>query len=135
MRGYDLLKSICRLVLPFIILYGLYVIINGDLSPGGGFQGGVVLATCYLIIFFIKDEEAITFKEIVKVEKILFVSLILLTVLHLLTYNEVLSSFADPVFRQYFSVVTLVLLNTIIGLKVTIGFWGIMLIFTEEGRL
>ncbi|MDP2843656.1 MAG: MnhB domain-containing protein, partial [Acetobacterium sp.] len=63
MRGYELLKSICRLVLPFIILYGLYVILNGDLSPGGGFQGGVVMATCYLVIFFIKDEESITFKE------------------------------------------------------------------------
>ena len=135
MRGYDLLKTICRLVLPFVILYGLYVILNGDLSPGGGFQGGVVLATCYLLVFFIKDEEAITFKEVVKVEKILFVTLILVTMMHLLTYRSLLlwpplADFALPLATG-----TLILLNVIIGLKVAIGFWGIMLIFTEEGRL
>lgn len=135
MRGYDLLKSICRLVLPFIILYGLYVILNGDLSPGGGFQGGVVMATCYLVIFFIKDEESITFKEIVKIEKALFVTLILLTILHLLTYRSGLAWFPIKSWTIHISTMTLILLNLIIGLKVTIGFWGIMLIFTEEGRL
>ncbi len=135
MRGYDLLKSICRLVLPFVILYGLYVIFNGDLSPGGGFQGGVFLATCYLLVFFIKDEESITFQEVFKVEKILFVTLISMTILHLLTYRSLLlwppiAPIALPIATG-----TLVLLNVIIGLKVAIGFWGIMLIFTEEGRL
>jgi multicomponent Na+:H+ antiporter subunit B len=135
MRGYELLKSICRLVLPFIILYGLYVILNGDLSPGGGFQGGVVMATCYLVIFFIKDEESITFKEIVKIEKALFVTLILMTILHLLTYRAGLAWFPIKSWTIHISTMTLILLNLIIGLKVTIGFWGIMLIFTEEGRL
>jgi multicomponent Na+:H+ antiporter subunit B len=135
MRGYDLLKSICRLVLPFVILYGLYVILNGDLSPGGGFQGGVVLATCYLLVFFIKDEEAITFKQIIKIEKLLFVSLILMTMLHLLTYRMLLGLLPNPETVRLVSTGTLIMLNLIIGLKVTIGFWGIMLIFTEEGRL
>lgn len=135
MRGYGLLKSICRLVLPFIILYGLYVILNGDLSPGGGFQGGVVMATCYLVIFFIKDEESITFKEIVKIEKTLFVTLIILTILHLLTYRSAMAWFPIQSWTIHISTMTLILLNLIIGLKVTIGFWGIMLIFTEEGRL
>lgn len=135
MRGYDLLKSICRLVLPFVILYGLYVVLNGDLSPGGGFQGGVVLATCYLLVFFIKDEEAITFKQIIKIEKLLFVSLILMTMLHLLTYRMLLGLLPNPETVRLVSTGTLIMLNLIIGLKVTIGFWGIMLIFTEEGRL
>ncbi len=135
MRGYDLLKSICRLVLPFIILYGLYIILNGDLSPGGGFQGGVVMATCYLVIFFIKDEESITFNEIIKIEKALFVTLILLSILHLLTYRAGIAWFPIKSWTIHISTMTLILLNLIIGLKVTIGFWGIMLIFTEEGRL
>lgn len=135
MRGYGLLKAICRLTLPFIILYGLYIILNGDISPGGGFQGGVVLATCYLAVFFIKDEEAITFKEIVKVEKALFVLLVLLSVTHLLTYRAALAWFPFQSLTLHISTLTLILLNLIIGLKVAIGFWGIMLIFTEEGRI
>ena len=32
-----------RIMIPFIQLFGLYVIAHGHLSPGGGFQGGVVL--------------------------------------------------------------------------------------------
>lgn len=28
---------------PFILLYGIYIIINGHLSPGGGFAGGVIM--------------------------------------------------------------------------------------------
>lgn len=134
MRGYDLLKSVCRLILPFIILYGLYVIMNGDMSPGGGFQGGVVLATCYLILFFIKDEETISFKSVVKIEKRLFIGLIVLTILHMSSFSPV-SKLLPELTRHAFAVGTLLLLNLVIGLKVTIGFWGIMLIFTEEGRL
>lgn len=134
MRGYDLLKTICRLILPFVILYGLYIILNGDISPGGGFQGGVVLATCYLLLFFIKDEETISIQELLKNEKALFVFLILITAIHMSTYLNIYSALPSAG-RLYFATGSLMLLNAIIGLKVTIGFWAIMLIFTEEGRL
>lgn len=33
-----------RGLLPAILLFGIYVIVNGHLSPGGGFSGGAVLA-------------------------------------------------------------------------------------------
>lgn len=135
MRGYDLIKNTCRFILPFLILYGLYIILNGDISPGGGFQGGVVLATCYLALFFIKDEETIPFKEIVRMEKILFLTLIGVGIIHILTSTYFLPHFAEANWRIPVSTASLVLLNTIIGLKVTIGFGGIMLIFTEEGKL
>jgi len=34
-----------------IVLFGIYVVAHGHLSPGGGFQGGVVLATGALLVF------------------------------------------------------------------------------------
>ncbi len=36
---------------PLIVLFGLYVVAHGHLTPGGGFQGGVVLATGVLLIY------------------------------------------------------------------------------------
>jgi multicomponent Na+:H+ antiporter subunit B len=33
------------------VLFGMYVVIHGQLTPGGGFQGGVVLATAPLLIY------------------------------------------------------------------------------------
>jgi multicomponent Na+:H+ antiporter subunit B len=39
------------LLLPISVLVGLYVIAHGQLSPGGGFQGGVVLATGWHLLY------------------------------------------------------------------------------------
>jgi multicomponent Na+:H+ antiporter subunit B len=44
----------CTLVLALVgllVLFGIYVVVHGHLSPGGGFQGGVVLATAPLLVF------------------------------------------------------------------------------------
>ena len=38
-----ILKFVARLVFPIITLYGIYVILNGHLSPGGGFSGGTII--------------------------------------------------------------------------------------------
>jgi multicomponent Na+:H+ antiporter subunit B len=39
-----IVKTITRVILWVIMLYGIYIILHGHLSPGGGFGGGVVLA-------------------------------------------------------------------------------------------
>jgi len=42
-------KSTCRLIIPFIQLFALYVIAHGHHSPGGGFQGGVILGATVIV--------------------------------------------------------------------------------------
>ena len=51
--GYDstLLKIGTKVLFPLIILFGLYIIAHGHLSPGGGFQGGVIIASGFLLMF------------------------------------------------------------------------------------
>lgn len=39
-----------RLLSPYIMLFGLYVIFHGHYSPGGGFQGGTLLAASIILI-------------------------------------------------------------------------------------
>jgi multicomponent Na+:H+ antiporter subunit B len=47
---YDLIiTTTCRLVIPFIQLFALYVIAHGHHSPGGGFQGGVILGASIIL--------------------------------------------------------------------------------------
>ena len=50
MKNDLILRLIARLLIPFILLFGLYVQFHGDFGPGGGFQAGVILAAA--IIFF-----------------------------------------------------------------------------------
>lgn len=39
-----------RILSPYIMLFGLYVIFHGHYSPGGGFQGGALLASSVLLV-------------------------------------------------------------------------------------
>jgi multicomponent Na+:H+ antiporter subunit B len=48
---YDLIiKTLCRFLVPFIQLFALYVIAHGHHSPGGGFQGGVILGASIILL-------------------------------------------------------------------------------------
>jgi multicomponent Na+:H+ antiporter subunit B len=47
---YDLIvKTTCRLIIPFIQIFALYVIAHGHYSPGGGFQGGVIMGASMVL--------------------------------------------------------------------------------------
>lgn len=50
-RKDSILTCCSDLVLPIIITLGLYIIIHGHLSPGGGFQGGVLVAGAFAILY------------------------------------------------------------------------------------
>jgi len=52
-----IVKVITRLTVGLILLYGIYIILHGHVSPGGGFAGGVImsLAIIHLMLAFGKD--------------------------------------------------------------------------------
>jgi len=45
-----IIQTVCRILIPFIQVYGLYVIAHGHHSPGGGFQGGVILGASFILL-------------------------------------------------------------------------------------
>lgn len=49
-----IVRTISNLLIPFILIFGIYVIMHGHLTPGGGFQGGAVFASgaALLIVAF-----------------------------------------------------------------------------------
>jgi multicomponent Na+:H+ antiporter subunit B len=46
----SLLKTGAKILFPLILLLGIYVFIHGHLTPGGGFQGGAIIATGFLLM-------------------------------------------------------------------------------------
>lgn len=44
-----IVKVIARFMMPFIQIYGAYIILYGHLSPGGGFAGGTVIASSLIL--------------------------------------------------------------------------------------
>jgi len=46
-----ILSTGCRLLFPLILVFGSYIFIHGHLTPGGGFQGGAIIASGFLLIY------------------------------------------------------------------------------------
>ena len=51
MQGMTIIvKTISSWVKVLIVLFGIYIILFGHLTPGGGFAGGVILASSYVLL-------------------------------------------------------------------------------------
>jgi len=52
-----IIQTAVRILVPFIQLFGLYVIVHGHYSPGGGFQGGVILGASFVLMVLAFDQQ------------------------------------------------------------------------------
>jgi len=50
MRQSEIVDVSSRKLAPYVLLFGLYLVFYGHISPGGGFQGGVVLASGIILL-------------------------------------------------------------------------------------
>jgi len=46
-----ILSTGCRFLFPLILLLGAYIFVHGHLSPGGGFQGGAIIASAFVLVY------------------------------------------------------------------------------------
>jgi len=46
----SVVKTICRFVMGIIFMFGAYIVLYGHLTPGGGFAGGIILASGYILL-------------------------------------------------------------------------------------
>ena len=51
----DAVRALGLALVGFTVTFGLYVITHGQLTPGGGFQGGVIVATAWLVLYLAGD--------------------------------------------------------------------------------
>lgn len=57
-QGMSLIvKTVCVWLRGFILLYGINVILYGHLTPGGGFAGGVIAASAFVLIVLAEGEQ------------------------------------------------------------------------------
>jgi multicomponent Na+:H+ antiporter subunit B len=51
MNMSKIVRTAAHLLFPAILVYGFYIVIHGHLTPGGGFQGGAVIATGFVLLY------------------------------------------------------------------------------------
>ena len=110
---------IIKIITPLILLFGIYLIINGFLTPGGGFQGGVVVATFFICRYLIYNIFDLPIGRILRMEELVFVSIVLFAI------AGIFLGTADHIperWLSYFQNFYLVIMNGLIGVKVACGF-------------
>ena len=117
--NYSKESFIIRFVCPLLLLGGMYLVINGYLTPGGGFQGGVLLAAFFICRYVVYEIYDIPVVRLISVEKLLFM---LLTLLAAFVVFLGFAAHFPPAHESLFQSVYLITMNALIGLKVACGF-------------
>jgi energy-converting hydrogenase B subunit I len=60
MNMSKIVREAANLLFPFILVFGFYIVLHGHLTPGGGFQGGAVIATGFVLLFVAYSYEQIS---------------------------------------------------------------------------
>lgn len=132
MRLSNLLVNIARFIFPFMLMFGLYIILYGDVSPGGGFQGGAILASAYITAYIARGERIFEIGSLVLLEKLLYVLIVIMALISVLTKGEAFTSFipsSEPLeIRRLF----LIAMNVFIGFKVALGITSLFSSFVEQ---
>ena len=69
-----IVKTITRLTVGLILLYGIYIVLHGHVSPGGGFAGGVIIALSFIHLMLAFGKE-VALKKLNEVRASFFESL------------------------------------------------------------
>jgi len=136
MKGMTVIvRKITQLMVPSIFLLGIYVVVHGHLTPGGGFAGGVLLVGCFVlqILAYGSDEVHNEMKkwraslsESIGIFMFLFIALIGLIRGGVFFYNTISKVQPHEGFRL-FSGGLIPLSNIAIGIEVTAALFAIFL--------
>jgi multicomponent Na+:H+ antiporter subunit B len=111
--GRDIIvETTAKILLPFIILFGAYVIINGADSVGGGFQGGAVISAAFIVRWIISPEQDMDIRYMKMAERVFLLALVLAGML-LMGQNMAMRFVSGRVW--------MLCINVLIGVKVTCG--------------
>ncbi len=116
-----LLQTGIKVLFPLIILFGCYIILHGHLSPGGGFQGGVIIASGFLLMFLAsRNEFKLNHKLITIFESLSGVGFVLFGILGFILVDKFLGNFLPlGVVGELFSGGILPIIYIFVGLKVS----------------
>lgn len=129
----ELLTTGTRMLVPVILLFGTYVFVNGHLTPGGGFQGGAILASGILLMLLADPARRFSHRVIARIESVSGLSYIVLGLLGLAFAGGFLDNRILPLgsLGDVFSGGAIPLIYTLIGLKVGAEFSSILESFEE----
>ena len=116
----EIVRTGMQVLLPMILTFGAYVIVNGHLSAGGGFQGGAIVASGVMLMLLARPGAALNVAALSVVESFAGVIYVFIGILGLVLAG----GFLDPrflprgEFGAFFSAGAIPLISALLGVKV-----------------
>lgn len=131
-----ILRIVTKMLIPFILLFALYVQFHGDFGPGGGFQAGVIFAAAiilYTMVFGLSTARRVIKQPFVKLLAatgvLLYGGVGVVSMLrggNFLDYNVLAD---DPVAGQHLGILLIEL-----GVGITVAAVMVIIFFNFDGR-
>lgn len=131
-----IVKTVTRLILWMILVYGIYLILHGHLTPGGGFGGGVVIALSFLSMMLAYGHEYtskwLNIKRLHDIESISVLLFLVVGILGIAFGGAFLVNFiSHGTLFNLLSAGTIPILNILIGIKVGISLFLVVWVLAE----
>lgn len=125
--GGLVLRAGADLLFPLLVVVGLYVTVHGHLTPGGGFQGGVILAAAFFAAVLADPSRGLHHALISWIEGLAGAAFILIGIWALVEDGSFLAPMLSKgTMGEILSAGTLPLLSMAVGLKVGAELAGLM---------
>lgn len=136
MHEHMVLRIVAKMLIPLILLFGLYVQFHGEYGPGGGFQAGVIFASAfflYAMLFGLSAARKVVSNLVVQslaaLGVLLYGSVGVVSLLNGKNFLDYSVLSADPVHGQHLGILAIEL-----GVGITVATVMIIIFFAFTGR-
>jgi multicomponent Na+:H+ antiporter subunit B len=116
----EIVQNGADILVPLIAIFGAYIVMHGHLGPGGGFQGGAVMASCVLLLLLARPDYRIKLAHLSAMESLAGVLIVLVGVAGIILAGGFLDNRVLPLgeFGAFFSAGAIPVLSVLLGAKV-----------------
>ena len=137
----EIVKKVAALISGFVFTYGVYIVLHGHLTPGGGFAGGAIIAGSFILLILAYGSNALNLRKEITgssiIESLAICMVVILALVGMLTGMAVFFGNYLPkgTVGELISAGVIPLYNILIGIEVSAALVTIFLaliIFKEE---
>jgi multicomponent Na+:H+ antiporter subunit B len=116
----EIVQNGADILVPLIVIFAAYIVMHGHLGPGGGFQGGAVMASCVLLLALAKPEYRVKLARLSAIESLAGLLIVLVGIAGVVLAGGFLDNRILPLgeFGAFFSAGAIPILSVLLGAKV-----------------